>query len=193
MKRAPDFQIPGYLNRWHIIPRNRWLNIYLHQIIGPDRAQDMHDHPWWSLSLKLRGYYYEVADGDWPYFRDRIVFRPARCLHKIYSVPASPCWTLFITGPVVRDWGFRIPGGGGGKWVRHDVYLHPVHDGGMPSPTPSLSARTKAGLLGAHISHAGRFTEDGDMGAGAYISLIAAACAAILLGLLAALVWGTFQ
>ena len=56
-----------------------------------------------------------------------------------------------------------------------------------------LSARTKAGLLGAHISHAGRFTEDGDMGEGAYISLIAAACAAILLGLLAAWVWGTFQ
>ena len=156
MKRKPDFQIPGYLNRWHLIPRNKWFNIYLHQIIGPDPAPDWHDHPWWSMAIKLRGNYYEIDQASLGQnllcsWRKRIVIRDPAALHRIYGVLLPGCWTLFITGPVVRDWGFWV----GGKWIKHTEY---TNQSGAPVPKIKMSANTKAVMLAAHIVHAGRFT-----------------------------------
>ena len=168
MNRKPDFQIPGYLNRWHLIPRNRWFNIYLHQFIGPDPQPRTHDHPWWSVSIRLRGDYEEMADSAQAYFNRRVTFRSAECMHKIFSIVTPTCWTLFITGPIVRDWGFWVDG----EWVKHTEYLankslaysvpmppqYPdtIHDGEMPRS--KMSEITKARLLGAHVAFAGRFT-----------------------------------
>ena len=164
MKRKPDFQIPGYLNRWHLIPRNKWFNVYLHQFIGPDPSAAWHDHPWWSLTIKLRGDYVELRrvyeTGICELFGCRVVIRSAAAPHSITRVMSSirivppVCWTLFITGPVVRDWGFWV----NGEWVKHTDYLDPIHDGEMPSPPPKMSAITKARLMGAHVAFAGRFT-----------------------------------
>ncbi|SID67872.1 Protein of uncharacterised function (DUF550) [Mycobacteroides abscessus subsp. abscessus] len=46
-----------YLLRWYVIPRNRWLNIYLHKFLRDDDDRALHDHPWWFVSLMLWGQY----------------------------------------------------------------------------------------------------------------------------------------
>lgn len=150
----PHFQIPGYLNRWHLIPRNRWFNIYLHQFVGLDPGGHAHDHPWWNMTIKLRGDYFEERRiGERRAYRcGRVVVRHPENSHLLFKLKTTPCWTLFITGPVVRDWGFWVDG----KWVKHTDYINPIRDGEMPSP--KMSAVTKARLLGAHVAFAGRYT-----------------------------------
>ena len=44
-----------YLTRWHVLPRNKWFNIYLHRFIHGDDDRALHDHPWHSASLILDG------------------------------------------------------------------------------------------------------------------------------------------
>lgn len=105
----------NYMTRWHIIPRNRFFNIYLHRIEGDD-GRDMHDHPWWSMSFLLRGQLVEeyidrsFADPGRGYLVRLIprllpVVRSATFAHRL-EVWDGPVWTLFITGPVRRKWGF---------------------------------------------------------------------------------------
>jgi hypothetical protein len=132
LKRPPDVVINGnengeeYLRRWHIIPRNRWLNIYLHHFVGDDPGRDFHDHPWGSLSICLKGrmiesyrpryaeetlWCNEEYDTDLVSFKTRVVrpgsihYRRPTFLHRIDQI-LSGTWTLFITGPKVREWGF---------------------------------------------------------------------------------------
>lgn len=62
--RKPDFTIGRtddvYMRRWYVIPRNRWFNIYLHNIMCDDDTTALHDHPWWNISIVLKGGYWEV-------------------------------------------------------------------------------------------------------------------------------------
>lgn len=119
LKGGPHFIIgPRYLLRWYIIPRNPWLNIYLHQFLYDDEDRALHDHPWWFVSIMLKGKYYEVTHTN---FIERsapsLVFRRALHAHRVMLEKtwddhiAIPCWTLVITGRVVRDWGFHCPQG----------------------------------------------------------------------------------
>jgi hypothetical protein len=115
--RAPDFIIgpPGkpYLRRWWVIPRNRFFNIYLHQILADDDARARHDHPWWNISIIFSGAYWE--DTPFGVFLRRagsVVFRRPSAAHRLVlrkdgDGKPQPCWSLFITGPVVREWGFH--------------------------------------------------------------------------------------
>lgn len=123
-KRPPDFVIgpedDPYLRRWWVIPRNRFFNIYLHNIRRSDDDRALHDHPWWNVSIILRGGYLEIMPHArrWR-SRGSIVFRRAKAAHRLAldkvhpQSSGRPCWTLFITGPVVREWGFHCPKG----WV----------------------------------------------------------------------------
>ncbi|GLE58970.1 hypothetical protein NJBCHELONAE_42800 [Mycobacteroides chelonae] len=121
-----------YLLRWYVIPRNRWLNVYLHKFLRDDDDRALHDHPWWFVSVMLRGQYVEVTDQGraarsapepWRLFwGDRpLAFRPGTWRHRVELVPAiahaNPflarrdqrrlaCWTLIITGRRSRVWGF---------------------------------------------------------------------------------------
>lgn len=120
-RRAPDFIIGGVLNpqlnRWFVVPRNRFGNIYLHQIMRSDDDQALHDHPWWSISfIFCRGYWEITPAGRFWRGRGAIIFRTATAAHRL-EIPtdknAAPlsCWTLFITGPRIREWGFHCPQG----------------------------------------------------------------------------------
>lgn len=119
-KRPPDFVIgpkdDPYLRRWWVIPRNRFFSIYLHHIRHSDDDRALHDHPWWNCSIILRGGYVEVLS-DTVRWRGlscgRITFRKARTPHRLYLPAGMTAWTLFITGPVIREWGFHCPNG----WV----------------------------------------------------------------------------
>jgi hypothetical protein len=130
--RAPDFVIgkPGsvYMNRWYVIPRNRLFNIYLHQVLRSDDDRALHDHPWLNLSVVLKGGYREVMpasrpSNDWPVppqwsvWRGpgSIVLRRPTAAHRLEIDPVAAngetCWSLFVTGPNVRGWGFWCPRG----------------------------------------------------------------------------------
>lgn len=124
-QRGPDFVIgrrsAPYVLRWWVIPRNRWFNIYLHHFLSSDDDRALHDHPWWNVSFVLLGSYTEITrrrDRQEGYFYEHhryaragnIHFRSARAAHRI-RLDAGDCWTLFITGPVLREWGFLCPQG----------------------------------------------------------------------------------
>jgi hypothetical protein len=134
-RRTYDVAIGGdfapYLLRWYLIPRNRFLNVYLHVFMRDDDDRALHDHPWWSASLLL-GQLVNSFDGGvavWrqshmtEIYRDKsgadlerdvkfgdLVFRGASFAHRMV-VPKSRTMTLFITGPRIRTWGFLCPNG----------------------------------------------------------------------------------
>lgn len=129
-----------YLLRWYVIPRNPLFNVYLHKFLRDDDDRALHDHPWWFISLILRGGYVEVKETDdgnltmqtrtAPFARNStrswrrrgIAYRPAKHRHRVAlehgrddagrvssTAPRVPCWTLIITGPRTREWGFWCP------------------------------------------------------------------------------------
>lgn len=111
----------NYLSRWHIIPRNPWFNIYLHKFSGSDDDRALHDHPWWSVSFLLKGRLVEHYDEPRRLYPKRLVrivprwlpvFRRAEFAHRLELV-REPAWTLFITGPRRREWGFHCSD----RWV----------------------------------------------------------------------------
>ncbi|MBV2128182.1 hypothetical protein [Arsukibacterium indicum] len=110
--RKPDFVIgDNYMHRWWLIPRNRYFNIYLHKIMRNDDDRALHDHPWWSLSVLLKGKLREVLHNRIRYpLRFIPLLRSAKLAHRL-EVVEGPVWTLFITGPVIRSWGFHCPKG----------------------------------------------------------------------------------
>ncbi len=126
-RRAPNVVIGGqerpYLLRWWLIPRNPVFNVYLHCFLRSDDDRALHDHPWASLSVLLRGCYVEhtieqggiehhatLRAGDWR-------FRwTGRLAHRIEI--EAPCWTLFVTGPRYREWGFHCSKQGWIHWQR---------------------------------------------------------------------------
>lgn len=116
----------------------RLPGIYLHQFLRSDDDRALHDHPWANLSIVLRGRYvehtidaggiehrHELQAGDWR-------LRPSgRFAHRIELLTVAdyvasqpdngapmPCWTLFVTGPRYREWGFHCPREGWIHWQR---------------------------------------------------------------------------
>lgn len=127
-RRAPDFVIGGterpYLRRWWLIPRNRLFNVYLHQFMRSDDDRALHDHPWANCSVLLRGYYVEhTIDAGGIHRRsfriagDIVFRRSGRMAHRVELID-GPCWTIFITGPRYREWGFHCPEQGWIHWER---------------------------------------------------------------------------
>jgi hypothetical protein len=134
-QRAPDFVIGGgdrpYLRRWFVLPRNRVFNVYLHQFLRSDDDRALHDHPWMNASILLEGHYVEhtIAAGGInsrvEYRAGDIKLRSAWYAHRVELID-GPCWSLFLTGPRLRDWGFHCPAG----WRRWQDFTAP-HDSGQ--------------------------------------------------------------
>lgn len=98
--------------RWHVVPRNRWLNVYLHKIVRSDDDRALHDHPWASLSLILAAGYLEVTPAGRRYHgAGSVIYRSTTYSHRLEIENGRPCWTLFVTGPKQREWGFLCPRG----------------------------------------------------------------------------------
>lgn len=145
-RREPDVVIGRgnplgpYLLRWFVIPRNRFFNVYLHKFLRSDDDRALHDHPWANCSVLLRGCYNEhTIDAGGVHqrrllqagavrirwsgkFAHRVeLLHPAIAIGngtpKAFGAPI-PCWTLFITGPRYRAWGFHCPDQGWIHWER---------------------------------------------------------------------------
>lgn len=152
--RKPDLTIltrdgGPYLERWWLIPRNKYFNVYLHKISDSDDDLALHDHPWFNCSIILKGSYDELTltghDKRFFYAVKKYFFGKhghANISHADFAIPSKikhrsqmsivlrrpwtphrlvvdkskqPVWTLFITGPVIRKWGFHTKNG----WVEH--------------------------------------------------------------------------
>lgn len=145
-----------YLLRWWVIPRNPLFNIYLHLILRSDDDRALHDHPWMNCSIILRGEYDEMAlwkpmligwraakklyperfESKTTFYARQvayrrragsIVFRRPDYPHRL--IVNKPAWTLFITGPRIREWGFHTPT----KWVHWKDFCDPS-DPGLARP-----------------------------------------------------------
>lgn len=127
--RAMDFRIPpddsvaAYMERWWRIPRNALSNIYFHIVRRSDDDRAHHCHPWKNFSIVLEGGYWEhtISAGG---VENRVWFGPGsvRCrfggkiAHRL-ELPTNingydeehemPARTIFLTGPVMRRWGFH--------------------------------------------------------------------------------------
>lgn len=142
--RRPDFIIGDpadpYLLRWHLLPRNGLVGIYLHCILKSDFGRELHDHAYANVSVVLRGSYREIVPAN-PRIgatfglqemhtrkAGDIVARVGSQLHRLEIDHGKPCWTLFVMGPRYRKWGFQTPDG----WVPHYEYLNTEPEEGRP-------------------------------------------------------------
>lgn len=135
LARNQDVRIPGvktvpaYMLRWWKLPRNWALNVYYHIVKRSDDDTAHHDHPWWSFSIVLEGGYYEeriaaggVKSRKWCGPGSMLFRRTGKFAHRLvlenkpYAVLGDaldgkmrelPAKTIFITGPVLRRWGFH--------------------------------------------------------------------------------------
>jgi hypothetical protein len=129
------------IRRWYLFPKNRWFGVYLHHIMRSDEDCALHDHPKPNVSIVLKGsyrewmFYPDARRRGWRSWhagrlsespqgdllaclvrrRFRIIFRPAALAHRIELIDGKPCWSLFITGPKVREWGFHCKP----RWIPH--------------------------------------------------------------------------
>lgn len=110
--RAPDF----------VIGEHSPGGDYLHLILRSDDDRALHDHPWINLSVLLSGYYVEhsiLAGGiNRRVRRDAgdLKLRLPSAAHRLEVEEGAACWTLFITGPRLRPWGFHCPQAGFTPW-----------------------------------------------------------------------------
>lgn len=145
--RRADGEI--YLDRWgwelqrgrtspgHRTP-DSLFGIFLHRMDAGDPGIDLHDHPWWFVSLILAGGYNEqrcpIRDAS---RRARVIQKPEVGLgpdevrrrwsirtmrldeaHTITALHKRRSWSLVIHGPKRRPWGFYLPEG----WVHWEIY-----------------------------------------------------------------------
>lgn len=129
--RDKDGQV--YLKRYYILFKEKTdqfvhdqskhrFNIFIHQFHQSD-ADDLHDHPWWFVTLVLKGgYYEEVPNGLNHKTPFSIGWHKSTDLHRVVLPTQQPCWTLFLRGPTKRKWGFVK----NGIWIEAMDYLKNV-------------------------------------------------------------------
>lgn len=127
-----------YLDRWGL-GHDRIGKVFVHRMEAPDPGFDLHDHPWWFVSLVLAGGYTEerslvreaplraaIAESVGQSGRGVVderragsvrVMRLDEC-HRITHLTGRTSWSLVITGPVRRRWGFFLPSG----WISEPEY-----------------------------------------------------------------------
>lgn len=97
-----------YLIRWRF--ETPWGSVRLHHWLGPDDDRAFHDHPWWFWTFILHGGYTDRSlAGDDHLHAGMMRYRPALHQHTVIPDPQG-AWTLLITGPPVRSWGFWLNG-----------------------------------------------------------------------------------
>lgn len=85
----------------------RWFNLYLHRLIAETPHAQCHNHPWAFLTIILKGGYNEYTTSSGWLWRapGTVLWRPAKHAHNV-TTGKSGMWSLVITGPKNREWGF---------------------------------------------------------------------------------------
>jgi hypothetical protein len=93
-----------YVIRWRLeLPLG---SVRVHHWLSSDDPRAFHDHPWWFITFVVRGSYTDhVPDGDDELRAGSVRFRPAHHQHTVFPGPRG-AWTVLVTGPKSRAWGF---------------------------------------------------------------------------------------
>lgn len=90
----------------------RWMaetplgSLRIHHWLSPDDSRAKHDHPWWFITIVLRGGYTDINPEHGQLLTaGSIRFRRASHQHTVVPLPRG-AWTLLITGSATRKWGF---------------------------------------------------------------------------------------
>lgn len=93
-----------YLRRWAVVLG--LFSIRVHHFYASDDERAFHDHPWWFVTLVLKGGYTDVSPaGEDHLGRGAVRFRPALHQHTVRVDPGG-VWTIILTGRNMRTWGF---------------------------------------------------------------------------------------
>ena len=107
-----------YAYRWVIIFFG--YSIRVHHFLRSDDKRFFHSHPWWFITLILKGSYTDVSPlGKDNLTRFKLRYRKADHQHYV-DVPKSGCWTILITGKPMSKWGFWV----NNKMIRPLKYFH---------------------------------------------------------------------
>ncbi len=106
-----------YIKRW--VFSCPFFSLRLHHWLASDDQRHYHDHPWWYVTLILKGGYIDrspkenivLVAGDF-------AFRKATHQHTV-EVAKGGCWSLLFTGPEKRVWGFWV----NGKFKKRNKYF----------------------------------------------------------------------
>lgn len=136
-----------YLIRWNLFgigEDSKWFSVKIHNILVSD-DECLHDHPWWFVSIILKGSYKEyrycteyeylqVARNNGLYKYDdkvgkytigyhykagNVLIRPANWAHRLEVV--KPIYTLVFTFKKIRLWGF-FTAKGWKKWYEYNKH-----------------------------------------------------------------------
>lgn len=148
--RNPEKRGRPFLKRWHLVPKNTRLNVYLHCFVDDDdTTYGLHDHPWdfWSFIL-WRGYVEWLPDGvrkrRWPL---SVAWRPAETRHAVKLIEGRPSWSIIVTGPIRRNWGFwTIDGWRSYREIRHWEEEKYGRRFGVSTHDPNVIGITEHGL-----------------------------------------------
>lgn len=106
-----------YVRRWYI--ETRWFSVRIHHWLHSDDDRNFHDHPWWFLTFVLQGGYKDFTPSGVEELRAGMLrYRPALHRHTV-KVNSGGCWTILVTGPKVRKWGFWV----GRKFRKSNKYF----------------------------------------------------------------------
>ena len=97
-----------YLTRW--VFETRWFSIRLHHWLSSDDSRYFHDHPWWFWSWVIKGSYIDKTE-NYSELRKRWSLKRYEATHRhTVVIPPEGCWTILLTGPKTRVWGFWVKG-----------------------------------------------------------------------------------
>lgn len=109
-----------YLIRW--VCDFKFFSLRIHHWRGSDDLRHPHDHPWNFWSILLWGQLSDRAPADGESYKNGYVDTPRRrwrpeyffaCHRHSVVLHSRSAWTLPLTGPAYRAWGFWVPLKGG--------------------------------------------------------------------------------
>jgi hypothetical protein len=132
-----------FIERWGA-EIERLGGIFVHRMSAPDPGVDLHDHPWWFVTVPLVGSYTEqrapIREAPaWARVAEKFpetvtqgvvqrlyrwrprLMRLTEC-HRITDLHTPVVWTLVVHGPNRRRWGFYLPDG----WMDEHTYAREV-------------------------------------------------------------------
>lgn len=110
----------NYLGRFFLFRIHRVCGVFLHCFYSSD-PEGVHDHPWPSGGIILKGGYYEQRHDGTIHWRGPGTirwYRPANELHRVileHPHSGGEVWTIFWYGKRCRDWGWLEKDG---TWTR---------------------------------------------------------------------------
>lgn len=95
-----------YMRRW-LLGWDWSCGIRVHHILKSDHEVRLHDHPFWFVSLIVRGGYLELGEHGFRWFGPgSLIRRRPTDRHRLILPPGRTAWTFVVRGPHVKSWGF---------------------------------------------------------------------------------------